>query len=81
EAGKDRYGKKIVNSKKFYLVRNGVLTNKYRFSSNSRFLKLKELSLSDHTKVIINIGRFVKQKNHKFILDVFDNYRKNHDDT
>ncbi|MFB8533125.1 glycosyltransferase [Enterococcus casseliflavus] len=81
EAGKDRYGKKIVNSKKFYLVTNGVLTNKYRFSSNSRFLKRKELSLSDHTKVIINIGRFVKQKNHKFILDVFDNYRKNHDDT
>lgn len=38
--------------------------------------KRKELNISDDTLVIGHVGRFVEQKNHRFLIDIFNEVHK-----
>ena len=67
EAGEWLFGKK----KEVYIVKNGIDTSQYRYQSENREKKRKELGILDSDKVIGHIGRFSKEKNHDFILKIF----------
>ena len=67
EAGEWLFGKK----KEVYIVKNGINTSQYRYQSENREKKRKELGILDSDKVIGHIGRFSKEKNHDFILKIF----------
>lgn len=57
-------------------IHNGIETEKYRFSADVRVQIRDELCLDDRTKVLGHIGRFYDQKNHTFLIDLFEVYVK-----
>lgn len=71
-AGYYRYGKKIVlDKKRFKVLNNAIDVSKYVFSEQKRKMIRSEFSIADETFLVGNVGRFNKQKNHDFLLDIF----------
>ena len=54
-----------------YLARNAIQLEKYAFSPERRELMRMQLEIRKDQLVVGHIGRFCKQKNHAFLLDVF----------
>ena len=55
---------------------NAIDLDKFKYNKSIREKKRKELKISDDTIVIGHIGRFVKQKNHDFLIDIFNEIHK-----
>ncbi len=66
-------------SDKAIVINNGINIEKFRFDKKTRVELRKELDVSDDTTVIGHVGRFCKQKNHEFLVDIFNEYQKTHD--
>lgn len=66
KAGEWMFGKK----KKFIIVHNAIDVEKYKYDLQIRQKKRKELGIEDKF-VVGHIGRFVYQKNHEFLIDIF----------
>lgn len=64
-------GRWLFGNKDFYVVKNGFDVGKFQFKQDIRDRVRKELNVEDKY-VIGHIGRFNYQKNHKFLLDVFE---------
>lgn len=64
------FPKKICKSGNYTVLKNGVNTERFSFSPETREKKRKELSVSDKF-VIGHIGRFSYSKNHSFLLEIF----------
>lgn len=76
-AGEWMYGRKMMDSGKVTIVNNAIDLKKYAFNPQKRNLLRKELGLADEF-VIGHVGRFMFQKNHEFLIDVFaEAYKKN----
>lgn len=56
----------------FDILPNGFETDKFLFSKENRKKVRKELGLTDEKKLIGHVGIFSEQKNHMFILNVFE---------
>ena len=69
-AGVFLYGKKALKEGKIYVLPNAIDIKKYRFNLSKRQEMRRQLGL-EHCFVIGHVGRFVRQKNHKFLLRVF----------
>lgn len=52
------------------LLNNGIEPERFRYSHDIRMIKRKELGIGDQL-VIGHVGRFTKQKNHRFLIEVF----------
>lgn len=74
-AGAFLYGKKALKEKKVYLLHNAIDIRKYAFHSETRQQIRNDLNLKD-SFVIGHIGRFVPQKNHKFLIRIFSELLK-----
>lgn len=73
QAGNWLFGKK----EEITILNNAVDTNIFQYNTNVRNQFRKELELEDKF-VIGHIGRFCKQKNHMFLIDVFHEvYKQN----
>ncbi|TGD22749.1 glycosyltransferase family 1 protein [Companilactobacillus suantsaicola] len=66
--------------KNFVLIKNAVDINKFKFSNTDRNIYRKRYGLNGK-KVILHVGRFSNQKNHSFLVDIFDYLNKMNDDT
>lgn len=75
-AGRWFFSKKILNSENFFIINNAIDTKKYKFNDKIRKEKRKSLKISDETVVIGHVGRFKKQKNHEFLIEIFETYSK-----
>lgn len=64
------FSRKILKQKKYRVIYNGIDTQKFAYDEESRNAIRSELNL-DEKKVLIHTGRFLEQKNHSFIIDVF----------
>lgn len=80
-AAKCQFGDNILNDEKFFLINNAVCINDFKLNKKIRNQRRKELGISDKTIVIGHIGRFVDTKNHKFIIDVFNELHKKNTDS
>ena len=60
--------------KKAILQRNAIDTFLYRFDEAVRLEVRQELHLSKDVTVVGHVGRFNRQKNHEFLLEVFHKY-------
>lgn len=69
-AGKFLYGKRTFDKGKVNVINNAIDCKKYKFDINTRTYMRQKLELEGYL-VIGNIGRFMEQKNHTFLLDVF----------
>lgn len=70
-AGRWLFGNKTFDDGKVLVVNNGIDVNSYSFNEKVRNEKRKELNIKDNEIVIGHIGRFMKQKNHDFLIDIF----------
>lgn len=61
----------------FRVINNAIITKNFVFSSDKRLQKRKELGVGNNI-VLGNVGRFEIQKNHKFLLEIFECYHKKH---
>lgn len=75
QAGIDRFGLKCTKSDSFYVLKNAIDAQQYRFNEQNRNIIRSEMGISD-SFVIGHIGRFNYQKNHDFLIDVFFEIQK-----
>lgn len=71
EAALFTFGKRAVMKHKVNYLNNGVPLDKFIISSSVTQRKKEELHI-ENKYIIGHIGRFSKQKNHKYIIDVFE---------
>lgn len=68
-------GKRLYGKKEFTVVPNAVDTARFRYSAETRERVREQLHLTDRL-VVGHIGRFEKEKNHLFLLDVFSRLKR-----
>lgn len=73
------YGKRMAHSNKVHIINNAIDLQKFAFDAQKRAYLRHELGLNDEF-VIGHVGRFMFQKNHAFLLDVFAKVRAKHSD-
>lgn len=71
----DLSGKYLFKKRKFKVIKNAIDSNKFIYNEDVRNEVRKELGL-DNMFVVGHIGRFNEQKNHTFLIDVFNKLRK-----
>ena len=72
EAGAWLYGKKSD----FISINNGIDLEDFKFDSTLRKHKRKELGIKEDELLIGHVGRFSRVKNHKFIIEIFNEIQK-----
>lgn len=75
QAAKFLFPKKIVKKKSYYLFKNGIDIPKYVYNEQIRKEYREKYNLNNKF-VIGHVGRFVYQKNHEFLIDVFQEIKK-----
>ena len=75
-AGRWLFGDKAYDEGKVYLLNNAIDLDKFKYDKKIRDKKRKELGIKEDTIVIGHIGRFVAQKNHIFLIDIFNQFHK-----
>lgn len=65
-----KYPKKIAREKTIF-IKNGINLEKYKYDAAVRNKMRKQLHIEDNEYVIGHVGRFSKEKNHMFLIDVF----------
>lgn len=77
EAAIVRFGKKVFNSKKCQILKNGIDRERFKFSEKKRLEMRKLLGIEDFF-VVGHVGRFTEAKNHVFLIEIFELiYEKN----
>lgn len=76
DAGISRYGKKVASDiSKFQVLNNAIDTEMFKYNPLLREEMRKKYQIDD--KIVIgHVGRFVHQKNHEFLIDVFEQVHK-----
>ncbi len=70
-AGRWLFGDKLYDEKKIYLLNNAIDLHKFEYNEKIREEVRKELNIDEKTFVMGHIGRFVEQKNHNFLIEIF----------
>ena len=74
-AGRSAFGSRNIRNGKVRVLPNAIKSDKYKFNEELRKKIRKEMNLDDKF-VIGHIGRFNKQKNHKFLIEIFNEIQK-----
>lgn len=70
QAAKFMFPKRIIKNNRYYLFKNGIDIEKYVFNPIVRKEYRKKYNWNN-SFVVGHIGRFVYQKNHDFLIDIF----------
>lgn len=76
DAAKWLFGKKL--EKKAVIQNNAIEPTNFAFSAETRKQVRKQWGIPEDTLVLGHVGRMDKQKNHRFILDIFEAYHQKH---
>jgi glycosyltransferase involved in cell wall biosynthesis len=79
-AGEWTFGKKAVESGKVKYIKNGIETERFAFNERMRGQKRRELGVGDKF-VVGHVGRFMEQKNHDFLINIFAEIHKKQPDS
>ncbi len=80
-AGRWLFGNKEYDKGNVYLLNNAIDLDKFKYDEKIRKEKRKELNIKDDTLVIGHVGRFVEQKNHRFLIDIFNEVHKQNENS
>ncbi len=75
EAAEFMFGKNCITKGKATILNNGIDLDVYKYSENDRKQIRKDFHL-ENKLIIGHIGRFNHQKNHKFLLEIFNEIKK-----
>lgn len=70
-AGEWLFGKQIVKGPSFKVIHNAIDYGKFKFDPKMREKMRAEFKISGDVLLIGNVGRFMNQKNHTFLIDIF----------
>lgn len=70
-AGRWLFGNKEFDKGDIYVLNNAIELKRFEFNNDKRKTIRKKLGILDDTLVIGHVGRFVEQKNHDFLIDIF----------
>lgn len=70
-SGRWIFGNNFYNKGKVKLIKNAIDINKYSYNKFVRDKKREQMNLNNKF-VIGHVGRFVYQKNHNFLIDIFN---------
>lgn len=71
-AGRWMYGDKCFDSGKVTVMTNAIDTEKFHYDEAKRIRIRNEFALPEDAFVIGHVGRFAYQKNHQFMINVFE---------
>ncbi len=69
-------GEYLFGKKQFDIIYNGVEIEKFKFNNKIRENKKKELGIGKNLIILLHVGRFELQKNHDFLIEVFEKYNR-----
>ena len=75
DAGIWKFPKKVIDSDKFFVIKNGIDIKKFEYNKKNRDEYRKEYDL-EKKNIICTIGRFAEEKNPLYTLRVFKEYLK-----
>lgn len=75
-AGRYLFGDKTFNKGEVKIIHNAIDVEKFKYDPEARKKLRKEIGIKDSDFVIGHIGRFVEQKNHRFLIDIFTKVKK-----
>lgn len=81
-AGRYLFGNKTFDEGKVTIINNAIDVEKFVYNEDIRKKVRNELKekykskINDDTLIVGHIGRFVKQKNHEFLIDIFNEIHK-----
>lgn len=75
-AGRWLFGDKTYNEGNVTLINNAIELNSFDYNEEVRKEKRNEFNINDNTLVVGHVGRFVVQKNHSFLIDIFNEIHK-----
>jgi glycosyltransferase involved in cell wall biosynthesis len=70
-AAKYTFGEKAYESGKVTLLHNAVDLDVFHFDANGGKVVRQELGISEDALLVGHVGRFMTQKNHGFLLEIF----------
>lgn len=71
EAGIFLFGKHAMDDGKVTILPNAIDLGRFEYNPISRARIRKELGIGDKDFVVGHVGRFMDQKNHKYLIDIF----------
>lgn len=80
-AGRWMFGNKEYDKGSVYILNNAIDLDKFKYDEKTRKKIRKQLNIDDNTLVIGHVGRFVEQKNHRFLIDVFYEVHKHNNNS
>ena len=75
-AGRWLFREKTYDDGKVFLLNNAIDLDEFKYDEKIRKEKRNELGIETNRLVIGHLGRFVAQKNHTFLIDVFNEIKK-----
>ena len=70
-AGQWLFGKNIVETDRYFMLKNAVDMDRFSFQKVVRDKIRRELAVDEHTLLVGHVGRMHPQKNHHFLLECF----------
>lgn len=70
------FGKEAYHGGKVHILRNGLDLDMYTFDESERIRERRSLGIKPDEILVGHIGRFMKQKNHSFLINVFSELHK-----
>lgn len=80
-AGEWLFGKRAYQKHQIQIIRNAIDVRSFSFNPNLREKIRKKYNIPKDAVVLGHVGRFQKQKNHKFLVDVFFQFHKYHENS
>lgn len=80
-AGRWLFGDEEYDKGYVYLLNNAIDLEKFIYDEKVRKEKRNELGIPEDTLVLGHVGRFVEQKNHRFLIDIFNEVHKKNDNS
>lgn len=71
DAGKWLFGDDIVKQDNFKVIYNSISFDKFKYNEETRKKVRRDLQINEDCFVVGHIGRFIDQKNHKFLIKIF----------
>lgn len=70
-AGEWMFGKKAIEQGNIRIINNAIDLDKFSYNEKTRKKMRSEFNIKEDTLVIGHVGRFVHQKNHDFLIELF----------
>ena len=80
-AGEWLFGKENVENGKVKVIHNAVDYDRFKYDEKVREEMRKEFKIQKNEILFGNVGRFTNQKNHTFLIDIFNEIHKKNKDT